>query len=334
MAVGPIHIGGERLAVPVALAPMAGITDRPFRRLAARFGAPYVVSEMVASREMLHSRPLSAIRMKTAGDDALSAVQLAGCEAHWMAEAARRVEDGGARIIDINMGCPAKKVTNGYSGSALMREPDKALSLIDATVNAVSIPVTLKMRLGWDEGSMNAPQIARLAEAAGVRMLVVHGRTRSQLYKGFADWSAVRAVVEAVDIPVLVNGDITNPTAAWEALRQSGAAGVMIGRGTQGAPWLTGQIADELQGGIPRPSPEGSALRDMVVEHYEGLLSVYGTHVGLRAARKHFGWYLAGRPDGMKLRARIVREDDPEAVIVALTEYHWPAVADDLVDAA
>lgn len=334
MAVGPIHIGEERLAVPVALAPMAGITDRPFRRLAARLGAPYVVSEMVASREMLHLRRLSAIRLKTQEDEALAAVQLAGCEAHWMAEAARRVEDGGARILDINMGCPAKKVTNGYSGSALMQDPDKALSLIEATVEAVSIPVTLKMRLGWSEETMNAPRIARLAEGAGVRMLVVHGRTRSQFYKGVADWRAVRAVVEAVDIPVLVNGDIVSARAAREALSQSGAAGVMIGRGVQGAPWLAGQIADDLQGLAPRSSPEGATLRDMVVGHYEGLLSCYGTAIGLRAARKHLGWYLAGRPGGARVRAQVIRCDDPAEVVAALGAYDWPAPAPAMASAA
>jgi len=334
MAVAPIHIGGERLEVPVALAPMAGITDRPFRRLAARLGAPYVVSEMVASREMLASRPLSAIRLQTDQNEALAAVQLAGCEAEWMAEAARRVEGGGARILDINMGCPAKKVTNGYSGSALMRDPDKALALVEATVEAVSIPVTLKMRLGWDESSMNAPQIARLAEAAGVQMLVVHGRTRSQFYKGVADWRAVRAVVEAVTIPVLVNGDITGADAARAALAQSGAAGVMIGRGTQGAPWLAGQIADNLQGLAPRSSPVGEDLRALVVEHYEGLLSCYGTAIGLRSARKHFGWYLHGRAGGAALRAQLVRCEDPAAVIAALGAYDWPAPGPDLADAA
>jgi tRNA-dihydrouridine synthase B len=334
MTLQPIQIGSECLDLPVALAPMAGITDRPFRNLAARFGAPYVVSEMVASREMLVNRRLSTIRLDVAQDNALAAVQLAGCEAEWMAEAARRVEGSGARIIDINMGCPAKKVTTGYSGSALMRDPDRALSLIEATVGAVKVPVTLKMRLGWDENMLNAPQIARMAEDAGVQMLVVHGRTRSQLYRGVADWRAVRGVVEAVRIPVLVNGDIVDVATARQALAESGAAGVMVGRGTQGAPWLTGQIADALAGRSVRAAPTGAALADVVVEHYEGLLSIYGTEIGVRSARKHLGWWLTGRDGGTEVRGRVIRCDDPNTVIAELRAYDWPDLVADSAVAA
>ena len=334
MTLQPIQIGSECLDLPVALAPMAGITDRPFRNLAARFGAPYVVSEMVASREMLVNRRLSAIRLDVAQDNALAAVQLAGCEAEWMAEAARRVEGSGAQIIDINMGCPAKKVTTGYSGSALMRDPDRALSLIEATVGAVKVPVTLKMRLGWDENMLNAPQIARMAEDAGVQMLVVHGRTRSQLYRGVADWRAVRGVVEAVRIPVLVNGDIVDVATARQALAESGAAGVMVGRGTQGAPWLTGQIADALAGRSVRAAPTGAALADVVVEHYEGLLSIYGTEIGVRSARKHLGWWLTGRDGGTEVRGRVIRCDDPNTVIAELRAYDWPDLVADSAVAA
>lgn len=335
VALSAIKIGSEAVSAPVALAPMAGITDRPFRRIAARFGAPYVVSEMVASREMLCDRSLSAIRLDVAQDTALAGVQLAGCEAHWMAEAARRVEGNGARVIDINMGCPAKKVTTGYSGSALMRAPDKALSLIEATVEAVSVPVTLKMRLGWDDETLTAVEIARRAEAAGIQMLVIHGRTRAQLYRGKADWAAVRAVVDAVDIPVLVNGDIIDVAAAGEALAQSGATGVMVGRATQGAPWVVGQIAAALSGADVPEAPTGGALRDVVVEHYEGLLECYGSAIGSRAARKHIGWWLAKRPDGEALRGRVIRSEDTAYVLRELSAYDWPdvVVGDDQVAA-
>ena len=303
---------------------MVGITDRVFRRIAARFGAPYVVSEMVASREMVAAHRLSSMRADITGADALTGLQLAGTEARWMAEGARHAAGQGARIIDINMGCPAKKVTSGYSGAALMREPDHALRLIEATVGAVDVPVTLKMRLGWDADSLNAPEIARRAEAAGVRMLVIHGRTRQQRYSGAADWKAVRRVVGAVEIPVLVNGDITSVARARIALAQSGAAGVMIGRGAQGAPWLVGQVADALAGRPLRREPEGAALRDLVCEHFEGMLSLYGERTGVRAARKHLGWWLTGRRGGRDLRDRIIRETEPQAVIEALRGYDWP----------
>lgn len=288
-----------RLWPPVLLAPMAGITDLPFRRIVARFGAGLVVSEMVASGEMLTAKPSVRAKARTElGLDMAASVQLAGREAQPMAEAARMVADMGAKIIDINMGCPAKKVTGGYSGAALMRDPDHALRLIEAVTGAVDLPVTLKMRLGWDTDSLNAPGIARRAEAAGVKMIVIHGRTRMQFYKGRADWAAIRAVRDAVGIPVVANGDVTDAASAAEALKASGAAGVMVGRGAQGAPWVLAQIAHAIHG-TPAPDiPEGNALADLVAEHYESILSFYGADLGLRLARKHLGWYAerAGAP--------------------------------------
>lgn len=306
-----------RLEPPVLLAPMAGITDLPFRRIVARFGAGLVVSEMVASGEMLTAKP--SVRAKARSElglDMASSVQLAGREAGAMAEAAKVVADMGAKIIDINMGCPAKKVTGGYSGAALMRDPDHALTLIEAVAGAVDVPVTLKMRLGWDSDCLNAPEIARRAEAAGVRMIVIHGRTRMQFYKGAADWAAIRAVVQAVSVPVIANGDITDAASARRALAESGAAGVMVGRGAQGRPWALAEIGAALFG-TPAPRlPAGDALAALVAEHYEAILSFYGIEVGLRLARKHLGWYAEAA--GAPLRAEMMVSQTPAATLALI----------------
>jgi tRNA-dihydrouridine synthase B len=320
-----IQVANNTLTEPVLLAPMAGITDLPFRRLVAGFGAGLVVSEMVASQEMVQARPGTRERAELGAGIENTSVQIVGREARWMAEAARMVEAMGARIIDINMGCPAKKVVNGWSGSALLRDLDHALGLIEAVVSAVRVPVTLKTRLGWDDACLNAPDLARRAEAAGIAMMAIHGRTRCQFYGGAADWAAIRQVTDAVSIPVIANGDILCTRTARTALERSGAAGVMIGRGARGRPWLLAEVADRLAGRRPRARPEGVALADMVAGHYEDMLSFYGRDLGRRVARKHLGWYMdeAGTPPG--LRREVLTEADPARVRsilpVALSRY-------------
>ena len=297
---------------------MAGITDAPFRTLAARMGAGLVVSEMIASAELLDSKPDARAKAALGLGDGHTSVQLAGRDPDITAEAARLLEGEGARIIDLNLGCPAKKVTNGWSGSALMREPDHALRLIEAVAKAVDVPVTVKMRLGWDADTLNAPEIAVRAESAGVAMFTVHGRTRCQFYTGSADWDAIGDVVRAVGVPVIANGDVTGPAEAREALRRSGAAGVMVGRGARGRPWVLGEIAAASRGDRSPEPPGGADLAEIITEHYESMLVFYGRDLGPRVARKHLGWYLDRIAGAEALRARVIRMGDPAEVVRSL----------------
>jgi nifR3 family TIM-barrel protein len=334
----PLKIGGIDVVTPVFLAPMSGVTDSPFRRLAAELGAGLVVSEMTASDELADGHRMSRLRCEATGLGP-HVVQLAGCEARWMAEGARIAEADGADIIDINMGCPARHVTGGQSGSALMRDLDHAVSLIDATIAAVKVPVTLKMRLGWDDRTRNAPELARRAEAAGVQLITVHGRTRCQFYKGEADWDAVRAVRDAITVPLVVNGDITSFETAVAALDASGADAVMIGRGAQGQPWLPGQIGRRLQGGAAEATPSLADQLAYVRTLYEGVCELYGLRIGLRHARKHLGWALdvaagVSRAPAERLkgwRQKILTSEDPHLVHRSLQDafddFAWSAAA-------